>query len=145
MNEENSQILSELRKIRKASERGIIISILLVLLAVGFFYFQTYLHNTRISHTAASMSQIDTWEAVQTAMDHFEYKKASDMAHRLIAKYPKGAFGYQTLGYIALEQGNLKETEKYWIRAYELLPTEQHKKLLEAIRKRIAREANKSN
>lgn len=140
----DSKILSELYKIRKTSERGTIVAMLLVLLLIPLFCYYIYSRTSHTVHSAATETQIDSWNVVQAAMDHFEYKKASEMAHRLIAKYPKGSFGYQTLGYIALEEGNLQETEKYWTRAYELLPTEQHEKLLEAIRKRIAMENSKS-
>jgi cytochrome c-type biogenesis protein CcmH/NrfG len=131
------QILAELRKLRRSNQAAMIVTVLMLVGAA--IYFPLRLRSVPFS-PQTQQSQADSWDAVRSAMDHFEYDKASGIAQRLVARYPNDYYGYSYLGNIALATGCIKEAESYYARAYELLPSEQHEKMLQAIQKRLERQ-----
>ncbi len=142
MNEDVKQILAELRKLRQINQAASIISVVALLTVVAFYGW--YRTHTYPSWSTPGRNQVDSWQAVRSAMDHFEYERAADIAQRIVQKTPNDYYGYAYLGNIALAAGKVTEAEKYYVRADELLPNEQNEKTLAAIRTRLTREASAS-
>ena len=93
--------------------------------------------------SSRAQKQTETWGSVNTALDNFQYDKATDIAQRLIEKNPNYYYGYAVLGHIALERSRLKEAEGYSARAYELFPTDDNEQKVQAVQKRLAAENSK--
>ncbi len=123
----NQQVLQELKKLRWLVQISVCSCILLFTFSV-------------VMATSRKLSQADSWTAVRAALDHGEHDKASDITQRLIAKWPNDYDGYTYLGYIALATGDLKFAETNYARAYALLPSEEHEKMLNAVRLRVKSE-----
>jgi len=99
----------------------------------------------RLSHSPSTYSQrADSWQEVRNFLDQGEHRKAEEMTERLIKKYPDYWYGYASLGTLHLELGNLKEAETNYAKAYNLLPIEDNKKMLYAIRK-VLKQKNTAN
>ena len=134
----NQQILTELRTLRKINQAMAIVSTVALLTLLAFYLWFRF--HSYPSLAASTRNQGDTWESVRSAMDHFEYDRASGIAQRIVQKNPNDYYGYAYLGNIALATGKIKDAENYYAHTVELLPSEQNEKMLEAIRKRLTRE-----
>jgi tetratricopeptide (TPR) repeat protein len=84
-------------------------------------------------------SQTDSWATVRGAMDRFDYDKAYEISQRIVTRYPSNYFGHTYLGSISIATGRFKDAERHYSRAYELLPSEENEKILEAVRKGLGR------
>ena len=96
--------------------------------------------NLRQKTLGPSSTEDYTWADVKSAVAHFKYKQAADIAQQLIHKYPDDYYGYTYLGYIYLATGDVQNAEINYRKACELLPTEENEKILAAIEKRISRQ-----
>lgn len=128
-----ASILAEIRSLRRIGR--IILAVCILLLATAIFYIAARSGSPPVSRPATQQTQSDSWQKVQTAVDRFEYDKATEMLQRIVAKYPKDYYGYAYLGNIALASGKRQDAEHYYARAYELLPTEENEKKLTAVRR----------
>jgi cytochrome c-type biogenesis protein CcmH/NrfG len=136
MNEETAQqMLTELKRLRHITQITSIAA-LVVLVAVCVY---GYIRLRPIS--ADRKPQADTWGAVHSAMTRFDYDNAAAIAHHIVEKHPNDYYGYTYLGTIALALNHPEEAETDYAHACELLPTEENQKMLDAIRKRLAKEA----
>ncbi len=63
----------------------------------------------------------------------------------LVAAHPDDYYAHYYLGYIFVEMGDLTHGEAEYSRAYELWPSEDMQKKLEAVRKRRESETSKTN
>ena len=131
----NEQTLKEIRRLRRGCELAYIFMLLI------FAVFCAALYGGVKKRQAQQAQQTDSWNVVRTAMDSFEYDKAYGVAQRIVAKYPSNHYGHAYLGSIAVAAARFQDAERHYIRACELLPTEDNEKMLEAIRKRLARTA----
>lgn len=131
----NQQILIELRKSRRLNQIAFIVVLFLLAISSAL---ETYSISRRQQEKEA-----DSWYAVRTATEHAEYDKARAIAEHLTKKNPEDYYGYSYLGNIALATGRLKEAESNYVRAAELLPSEENEKAVQAIRKRMERESSK--
>lgn len=137
MNEDlNQEILMELRRLRRSG--NVAAWLCVILIAAAVVYMQIRLHSL-----SPTQSQTDSWDAVRTAMDHSDYTRASAIAGRIAERSPDDYYGQAYLGNIALATGRIKDAEALYARVVELLPTEEHEKVLNAIRKRLQNDASK--
>lgn len=136
----NEQILVELRKLRKINQSMAIVSTVALLTVVAFYFWFRF--HAYPSLAPSTRNQADSWEAVRSAMDRFDYDRASGIAQRIVQKYPNDYYAYEYLGNIALVNGRVKDAENNYAHAVELLPNEQNEKMLAAIRKRLERESS---
>jgi predicted Zn-dependent protease len=128
-NDINQEILAELRKLRRTSQWTSAISVLaLVGVIVWAFVFVR-------RHEAG---QASPWTEVSAAMRQYDYPKALQLTEALAAAHPDDYYPHSYLGYIYLEMGDLAQAETEYSRAYQLWPTEEMQKKLEAIQKRKA-------
>jgi cytochrome c-type biogenesis protein CcmH/NrfG len=134
----NQQILLELKRLRRSGNIGLSICVLLV---VGVAIYLPLRHRSLSAPPQSGQTQTDSWAAVHAAMNRFDYDGASAIAQRIVEKHPNDYYGYAYLGNIALATGSTKEAQKYYIHAYELLPSEENEKMLGAIGKRIVSES----
>ena len=73
-----------------------------------------------------------------------DYPKALKLARQLAAAHPDDYYPHWYLGYIYVEMGDLARAESEYSRAYELWPSEELQKKLEAVKKRREIEAAKT-
>jgi len=131
------QILDELRNqtamFRKANKINIIvICIFLAVIAISMAL-TPFIH--RISRSSStSPHRADSWQEARSLLDQGESRKADEMLQRLIKKYPNYWYGYALLGSFHQEHGKFKEAEVNYAKAYDLFPTEENRKTLDAIR-----------
>jgi predicted negative regulator of RcsB-dependent stress response len=109
-----ADILDELSKLRSRIENN---TAILVLLIAGFVLYAMYQFYSSPGSSHSSQRQTETWNSVSTALDNFQYDKATDIAQRLTEKEPNYYYGYAVLGHIALERNRLKEAEGHFARA----------------------------
>ena len=102
-----ADILDQLKKVSSKIENN---KAILVLLIAGFVVYAMYQFYSSPTSSRAQ-GQTETWGSVHTALDNFQYDKATDIAQRLIEKNPNYYYGYAVLGHIALERNRLKEAE----------------------------------
>jgi cytochrome c-type biogenesis protein CcmH/NrfG len=149
MNDDNSQLIEELRNLTQALRRvrrsSNIALILCVVLVVGFAIYLPLRYRSidaaRRSPVAKPAAAVpETYESVRSAIDRLDYDQATQILKRFVQRYPSDYYGFAYLGNIALATGHLKDAEGYYSHAYELLPSEDHEKLLSAVRKRIEKE-----
>lgn len=135
MSNGTSEILDELKRLRSKIENQMAVIVVAALILAGGSLYRAY-----FSPAGNRARQTETWDSVRRALDHQEYDKAAEIAQRLAKKTPDYYYGYAFLGYIALERNRLKEAEGYFVRAYELFPTDENEQKLQAVRKRLAAE-----
>jgi tetratricopeptide (TPR) repeat protein len=140
MSDSIADILDELKKIRSKIENN---TAILVLLIAGFVLYAMYQFYSSPTSSRSRQRETETWSSVNTALDNFQYDKATDVAQRLTEKNPNYYYGYAVLGHIALERNRLKEAEGYFARAFELFPTDDNEQKIQAVRKRLAAENSK--
>jgi tetratricopeptide (TPR) repeat protein len=127
MSESVADILDELKKLRSKIEYN---TAILLLLIAGFILYAMYQFYSLASSSRLRQRQIETWNSVNTALEYFQYDKATDIAQRLTQKDPNYYYGYTVLGHIALERNRLREAEGYFARGYELFPIEENEQKL---------------
>ena len=76
------------------------------------------------------------WSQVAEAMRKSEYNKAHELAQGFVNEHPDDYHAHESLGNIDLAMGDSAGAEAEYTRAYELLPSEEIAKHLEAIRRR---------
>ena len=128
----NQQILEELRKLRKTNQ-WTCAAALLVLVAVCVWAF------LRIPPRQPS-----PWSDVSAAMHRYDYPTALKLTQDLVAAHPDDYYAHYYLGYIFVEMGDLTHGEAEYARAYELWPSEDMQKRLEAVRKRRQSETSRT-
>ena len=134
MNEDlNQQILTEIRRLRRSNNAGIVFMVI-VFVAAGI-YLPLRLRSLR--PPATTQTETESWAGVRRATDHFDYDTASAIAQRLVQRYPNDYYGHAYLGNIALATGHLKDAESHYARACEILPSDENQRMLSAIQKRI--------
>jgi tetratricopeptide (TPR) repeat protein len=133
-NDINQKILEELQKVRKTIQWTSVVSVLaLVGVCVWAFVFVR----------SREASQASPWTGVSAAMRQYDYPKALRLTQELAAAHPDDYYPHSYLGYIYLQMGDLAHAEAEYSRAYELWPTEDMQKKLEAVKKRRVSEAIK--
>ena len=134
-NDMNQKILDELQKLRKTIQWTSVMSVLvLVAVCVGAFAFVR----------SRQASQANPWADVTTAMHRYDYPKALKLAQQLAAEHPDDYYSHYYLGWIYVEMGDLAHGEAEYLRAYQLWPSEDMQKKLEAVRKRKESETAKT-
>ena len=139
------QILDELRNqtamFRKVSRLNIVFMCIFVAVVAISMALTPLIH--RISRSSStSLQRNDSWHQVRSLCDQGESVKANEMLGRLIKKDPDYWYGYALLGSIYQELGKSKEAEEAYAKAYGLFPSEDNKKILEAIRTVLSNEAS---
>jgi cytochrome c-type biogenesis protein CcmH/NrfG len=138
MNEELSrEILAELRKqTQKLTQYNWIgLTCIAALGVVLGFYFYFYARQ-RMYPRSQDQDRPPSWSQVEQAMDRVDHQKALSLAKALVERAPHYYYGYSFLGSIYLAMGETKQAESQYGRAYELFPSEDNEKNLQAIRKR---------
>ncbi|HUI08186.1 MAG TPA: hypothetical protein VL486_14395 [Verrucomicrobiae bacterium] len=134
-NDINQKILVELQKLRKTIQWTSVISVLvLVAICIGAVAFVR----------SRQASQANPWADVTAAMHQYDYPKALKLAQQLAAAHPDDYYSHYYLGWIYVEMGDLAQGDAEYARAYQLWPSEDMQKRLEAVRKRRDSEATKT-
>jgi tetratricopeptide (TPR) repeat protein len=119
-------VLVEIRKLRRSTQAGWAITILLITVFVVMVYFQIHFE-----------SKTDSWPAVYKLANQSRYDEALLIAERLIAKDPDNPYTRVIMGNLQLAAGRLNSAESSFTHAYELLPNEFNAGMLNSVRKRI--------
>ena len=150
----NRQILAELRRLRRNSELGAYITIVMLVLGAGYLdrRVRQLPQSSRLARQVEELEQMHRprpsaqgaqplpWDEVSDAMDRFDYPKAVSLLQALIARQPTYYYGYAYLGTVYVAMGDFTNAEAQYLRACELFPDEENEKTLAVIRKRLARE-----
>ncbi len=134
----DGQLIEELRRIRWICVCALAILVMLfgmVLYSqIRFWFSPMFGHGEPVSFPIG-------WRDVRNALERQQFDSALSMALELRDKNPDYYYGHSYLGSIYLAKGDLENAEKAYARAYELFPTEDNRKPLEAVRKRVGEEA----
>ncbi len=130
----NYQILQELRKLNRYSRSSIIVVIVLLFVLIAISSIRIWKSPFR-SHSL--QKSVVSWDEVRDMRDRQQFTEALSSAKGLMQKAPNDWYGHSFLGYIYMDMGSLKESEKEFALAFKLWPTEDNEKNLKAIRKRI--------
>jgi tetratricopeptide (TPR) repeat protein len=137
MTEDVQQILDELRNqtamFRKVNKTNII-ALCIFLLVIAIIMTSTPFIQRISRSSGTSLQRANSWHEVRSLWDQGESGKADEMLSRLIKKYPNYWYGYALLGSFHQELGKFNETEAAYATAYDLFPTEENRKTLDAIR-----------
>ncbi len=106
----------------------------------GLFYFETKVKKD----IATSRSNQDTWDWYNVNADEEKGKldDALEKAQYLIRQSPNYYYGYKVLGRLYLSRNELYKAKESFDKAYEILPSESNKELVDAIQIRLKREKN---
>jgi cytochrome c-type biogenesis protein CcmH/NrfG len=127
----SQQILEELRKLRRYNQRAMVIVLVVFLALCVYLFLRLPPHH-------------DTpWAAVSAALRQSDYPKALRLAQEQATAHPADYYAHEYLGNIYLAMGDSSHAESEYARAYELLPSDDIKALLDAVRKRRENEAPK--
>jgi tetratricopeptide (TPR) repeat protein len=134
-NDISQQILKEVRSLRRAFQWGTAASLVVLVLVFGWAAW--LIHSRRASEASP-------WTPIKVAMAQYDYPKALKLAQQLAVAHPNDYWSHYYLGWIYVEMGDLARGEAEYSRAYELWPSEDMQKRLEAVRKRKDSEATKT-
>jgi cytochrome c-type biogenesis protein CcmH/NrfG len=120
----NQEILAEIRKSRRSTQ---------ILLAVigGVLLLVSFTHQK-------PAEPAHSWSAVQTDIRQLDFPKALALAQANVAIQSSDYHGHSYLGFIYLSMGDVTNPEAEYLRAYQLVPSEDNEKSLAAVRKRLA-------
>ena len=133
MNDDHAQkVLNEARKIRKIVVWIFIIFMIYFAMSV-YSFIHSQLRWRRYSSTPDKTSM--SWHVVQQLMDTGEFELALTEANKNIEESPDYFRGYKILGHIYLAMRQPGKAEEAFSKAYELFPSEENHKNLEAVQK----------
>jgi len=133
----NKEILEELRKQTKLTKKMNMYSLIMILIAIVVIVVtRQYTHKKYLAEPDKASPPM-TWQDISSSFDKGDYEKALKTAKTLTEKNPKYWYGYSYLGSIYTAQGDLKNAEINYSKAYELFPIKDNKENLDAIRKVI--------
>ena len=127
-------VYDELRKLRYIATAVLVV--LLLWLGIQVYYMIRAL-TISVRVTESQGRPFMSWESTRHAMEQGEFDLALGMATDMAERHPDYYYAHSYLGTIYLAQGELEEAEQAYERAYELLPTEDNRKYLEAVRARL--------
>ena len=96
-------------------------------------------HSNRGTET---VKKPDSWSYVSRAITEGDLEKAIRIGKDMIQKTPDYEYGHYRLAYIYLSAGNLEQSRHHFEEAYRIFPSEENKKCLDAINKRIEQDTN---
>jgi tetratricopeptide (TPR) repeat protein len=149
------EILDELRKqtdmFRKHADMSkkvniamsILLSVFVVLMVISIIA-RPYIER-KINANNALSQKTDSWYEARNLQDQGDIQKAREMTLRLIKKHPDYYYGYEVLGTLYQEDGNIKLAEQNYLKAYDLYPHEELLKTLTAIQKRMNKVKGNAN
>jgi cytochrome c-type biogenesis protein CcmH/NrfG len=138
------QILEELRKqtaLFSKTNKTSIIALSVFLVVIVLLMVLTPFIQRISSRPNTCLQPADSWREARSLSDGGDLGKAEEMTQRLIKKYPNYWHGYALLGSFHQQLGEFKEAEKAYSRAYDLFPSEDNKKVLDAIQTVLRRNA----
>jgi tetratricopeptide (TPR) repeat protein len=142
------EILDELRNqtamVRKVNKTNIIVVCVFLAIIAVVMALTPFLQRS-LSSSRASLPRADSWQEARSLWDQGESPKANEMVQRLIKKYPNYWYGYALLGSFHQELGKFKEAEDAYAKAFDLFPTEENKKTLDAIRAALRKNQETAN
>jgi Tfp pilus assembly protein PilF len=138
MSEEiQQQILDELRNQtaigKKYRRDGRIFLIVFLILFIGVVAATPFMHRL-LSSASASSQRVDSWTLARDLIYQGEDSKAEAMLQKLLKRSPDFYYGYSLLGFLYQVHGDAKKAEVNYAKAYDLFPTEENQKTLDAIR-----------
>src|SRR5438045_2329635 len=126
---------TQLDQLRKTVRRLVVISTVLFFL---LWCFVAYLLTDRPNYASR------LWLAITTASRHSDFEKARRLAETAVKRYPREYWSHEWLANVEFNANNLKGAEVEYQRAYDLLPNQEIKKRLQAIRIRMASQPSPS-
>ncbi len=124
------ELQSQTRYLRQSALLGVVAIIaLLVFIGISTYRVLTIEHHKK--DTAPS------WNQVQYLNDQGKHDEALKMALSILQNSQNDWYSNSYVAAIYLAKGDLKDAEKYYAIAYQLLPSDENSKMLTAVRKRI--------
>ena len=150
----NQEILNELRSLRRHSQVGAYVAILCIGALMGWatwlqFQRQRAMQAISQSRSAAPARTVtqdvqeSVWPSIDAALDRGDNQQALSIAQSYVGRQPGYHYAHACLGNVHVALGDFTNAETAYLRAVELFPSEDHEKMLVAIRKRLARDRGK--
>ncbi|HZE57688.1 MAG TPA: DUF2007 domain-containing protein [Chthoniobacterales bacterium] len=133
--ETRPDVATQLDQLRKTVRKLIVVSTVLFFL---LWCFVAYLLTDRPNYASR------LWLAITTASRHSDFEKARRLAESAVKRYPREYWSHEWLADVEFRANNLKGAEVEYQRAYDLLPNQEIKKRLQAIRIRTASQPSPS-
>lgn len=132
----NSEIVAELKRLRRSNQRLCYLVLVLVIMELLFTPFFRNRARTTTSHE-------NPWTELAAAVNRFDYAKGLSLAKDIVAQNPNDYYSHSYIARVYLATGDLTNAEAHYLRAFELWPNEENEKSLAAIRNRLNRERSK--
>lgn len=133
----NQEILNELKRQTILTKKmNTVVPIVVVIFLVACTLLTPYIIN---KFRAQPQQYPQSWSQVRNATDTGDIDTALRIAKALTEKNPNDWYGYSYLGIIYNSMGDNINAEICFSKAYELYPTEDNKKNIEAIREVLAK------
>ena len=145
----NQEILSELRRLRRASQWSSYLCLIALAMLVAYIVFlRPQAGRSRFAREMDAYQRTqqqpaqggDVWTEVQAALDRGDNEKALTLAKSFVERQPGYHYSHSTLGSVYIAINDFTNAEAAYARAVELYPAEDNEKTLVAIRKRLARD-----
>jgi len=130
MNDESTN--EPIRVIKAARRDNWIIILFLILVLIGSICFAQWKSDSYMHPNPKTY--VYTWKDVDLSVSQLNYDNAISIIESvIIKKYPSDSYAYNYLGTLNRRLGNFKEAEKAYQKAYDFFPSEENKRLLDAI------------
>ncbi len=134
----NAQILVELKRLNKLTFRGIIWTIIALVVVLG--YFAIRVHSWSSSHKETGT----TWyNYYRNDMERLDYDQAITHTKAFVNKAPSYYYPHACLGVAYSAKGDFENAKKEFETAYALWPSDDNEKNLKIVEKRIEMEQTK--
>ena len=100
---------------------------------------------SRINNDTDEVEKPEAWSSVSRAVTKGDLEEAIRVGKIMLQKTPDYEYGHYRLAYIYLSAGNLEQSRHHFEEVYRIFPSEENKKGLEAINKRIKQETLDTN
>ena len=132
---DNSEIVEQMRKqmeyAKSRNRIGLPISLIFMVVLVAFLGYSTWHSHHYDVETEMS------WDGVYEYLDQGEVQEGLEIAQQLIESSPQYYYAHSCLADAYLANGDVTNALKHYTTAFQLFPTEEMEKELQAIQRRL--------
>jgi len=150
MQNENADILSELKKLNQFnanSKKYLIVFLLLIGISIGFDIFvgnqlkyeeKKYYENKNKLLESRNDEELSLWRDIQDKLYANDIENAIKVLKKAVDEHPNNYYNQAELGDYYLRTNQPKKALEHYEKVYSLIPLEKYGKIITAIKKRLA-------